>query len=255
MLSNSSTLAHPLTGRARLWLIITGAVILTTLLVGYTVTDAPRSLMTWVVLVFICFIEFAAGMMAAEASATDSSQSMSSAMASVVLGSAGLFGVVGFATLLALLGLTKSSASRDAIVISVLVVETVVFLIGMVLLRHADRSIQAGEQTSMEANRSLADKSARIREVAYSLRSLRTANVEQSIQIESLVKGLETCALQCCHAHNSPAEFDDSLSAATSALEAAGAAAAKDGLNQTSLPRLTEIEKELHRLARRLAAG
>jgi len=254
MLANDSAQAHPLTGRARLWLVLTSAVILTTLLVGYTLTDSPRSWMTWLVLVFICFVEFTVGMIAAETAGGDSPQQMSSAMAAVVMGSAALFGLVGFATLFITLALTKQTPSRDAVVVSVLVVETVVFLVGMVLLRHTDFSIRASEQASVESHRTWVSQAARIREVVYSLRSLKPANTDHSIQVESLVKGLESCESQLRHSHRNLPEAGDSLESAVRALEAAAAATTRDGLNEISLKKLAKTQEDLKSVTRRLTA-
>jgi len=253
-LMNGSMPAHSLTGRARLWLVITSVSILTTLLVGYTLTNPPRSWMTWCVLVFVCFVQFTFGTIAAETSRLDAAHEMTSAMASVILGGAGLFGFIGFATILISLVFAKQSTNRDALVVSLLVVETVVFLIGVTLLRHTDRAIGETDKASIESDRALVNKSTRILEVVQALRALKPARVDQSIQIESLVKSLESCASLLSHLHRTLPDTDNSLSSALSELEAIGTAIAQNGLNQLSLEKLEKVEKDLQSVVRRLAA-
>jgi hypothetical protein len=238
---------------ARMWQIISAVMILLTLAVGYMVTDAPRSLFTWVVIVFLCVVELALGIILSLQAASGTPGKISHAMSPALVGSGVLYGFVGLATICSLYAVRKSLENFDRVLISALVVETAIFVIALVLLQRVDLAVQPKDESARQANDRAVSKSARISEFVRLLRSIKPKNLEESQRIEYLIKSFESCEFQLQRSYRtlSP-EMEDSLNTALTQIDIVGPVLVREGFSQSSLQSVEAVLQDLQGSTRSL---
>jgi hypothetical protein len=240
---------------ARMWQTISAVLILTTLVIGYVVTVPPRSVLTWVVIVFLCVIELTLGIFLSLHAEAGAPGKTSHPMSSVLIGTVAFYAFVGLATIWLLYRYVKDLLPDfDRILISALALETVLFVVATVLLQRIDLSVQAKDALANQANRRAVDKGARISELIHLLRSIKPKDLDESQRVEYLIKGLESCEFQLQRSHQLlPPEMESVLSGIMTQIDVVAPLLLREGLNKTSFENVENILKDLQSSTRRLA--
>lgn len=181
---------------------LTALAMLATALIGYFVTSPPRGFMVWVVVGFLCAIEFLAGILSVNILTKARSQYRpSGATLAITYGIVGLFAASALSSIVIYWSIRDANGTKDGAFIAILMGIMVFWFIVAALVYAYDLHSQITARPAIQKRAEHREFARSLNPILLAVRSVKTDDDERRNRLSIITKKLEMIDVALGHSH------------------------------------------------------
>jgi len=181
---------------------LTAIAMLATAIVGYFVTSQPRGFMVWVLIGFLCTIEFLIGILTVNSmTKTHAQYRPSGATLAITYGVVGLFAISGFLSIIIYWSVRDTNGSGDGSFIAALIGIFIFWFVIAALIYFFDLHSQVVAQPVKEKRAEHREFARSLNPILLAIRSVKSNDDERRKRLAIITKNLESINVALAHSH------------------------------------------------------
>lgn len=181
---------------------LTALAMLATALIGYFVTSAPRGFMVWVVIGFLCAVEFLLGILSVNSLTKARAQYRpSGATIAITYSIVGLFFISGLLSIVIYWSIRDTNGTKDGSFIAVLIGIFIFWFVIAALLYFYDLHTQVVARPVIEKRAEHRKYARSLNPILLAVRSIKTDNNDHRSRLSVITKKLEMIDVALAHSH------------------------------------------------------
>ena len=173
-----------------------------TVIIGYFVTSQPRGFMVWVLIGFLCTLEFLIGILTVNSmTKTRAQYRPSGATIAITYGVAGLFAISGLLSIVIYWSIRNTNGSGDGSFIAALLGIFIFWFIIAALIYFFDLHSQVVAQPLKEKRAEHREYARSLNPILLAVRSVKTSDDKRLKRLSIITKNLESINIALAHSH------------------------------------------------------